>query len=314
MPTLNFIKKFLLILFFIAAPALAQDAVPDTRVLSSTAKEIYGNAQNVKIRIGNGGAGPTGILRALSEDYLQMSGKKYGIAWYQDISINTLKQLKRGTIDIALVYEKIQADEAEKEGWAGHRTAVFNDHFLIVGPKNNPAGLDENDSAQSAFTKIAALGEKTLGEKKLEEKKQGKKKPQLVFLSRADNSGTNVKEQSIWMTANLKPWTGETSWYLKYPAFPKDALLNANRKGLYTITDRGTWLSSRNELQDSEIFISKGPNLLNPCFAMLGTKPSTEVLAFLKYLKSPRAQNLISNFGKEKYEGQALFTAAKQID
>ena len=295
-------KIFLLIFIFNADLALAENVTADTRVLSSKPKEIYGNADNIKIRIGNGGGGQTGLLRALAEDYLKISGKKYGIAWYQDISINALKQLKLGTVDIAMVYERQQAAEAEREGWATHHTPVFNDHFLIVGPRRNPADLDESDSPQVVFTKIAELGEKK------------SQKSQPVFLSRDDYSGTNIKEKSIWMVEGFKPWIGDKSWYLKYPTFPKDALLYAGRKGLYTITDRGTWLSNINEITDSKIFISGGKSLLNPCFALLGKKPSKETIAFLQYLKSDHAQQLIAGFGKEKYNGQALFTPAQQID
>ena len=299
-------KIFLLVFIFNADLALAENVTADTRVLSTNPKEIYGNVENIKIRIGNGSAGQSGLLRALAEDYLKISGKKYGIAWYQNISINALKQLKLGTVDIVMVYEREQAAEPEKEGWATHHTTVFNDHFLIVGPRRNPADLDESDSPQVVFTKIAELGEK-----KSQNKSQ---KSHVVFLSRDDNSGTNIKEKSIWTVAGFKPWLGDKSWYLKYPTFPKDALLYAGRKGLYTITDLGTWLSNRNELTDSEIFVSGGKSLLNPCFALLGKKPSKEAMAFLQYLKSDHAQQLIAGFGKEKYDGQPLFTPAQQID
>lgn len=48
-------KIFLLIFIFNADLALAENVTADTRVLSSKPKEIYGNADNIKIRIGNGG-------------------------------------------------------------------------------------------------------------------------------------------------------------------------------------------------------------------------------------------------------------------
>jgi hypothetical protein len=36
--------------------------------------------------------------------------------------------------------------------------------------------------------------------------------------------------------------------------------------------------------------------------------------AFLKYLKSPQAQQIIAEFGKGAHEGFALFTPAAQMD
>ena len=272
----------------------------DTRQINSSPKEIYGEQkQNIRLRIANGGAGPTGILRALSEDYLKISGKKYAIAWYQNISINALEQLKKGTIDIALVYERKQGDDAVKQGWATNSTPIFNDHFLIVGPKSNPADLDKSDSIQNLFIKIAKVGNKI---------------NQPLFMSRDDNSGTNVKERSIWKAVDLEPWKGRNKWYFKYPTFPQDALIYSNDHQLYSVTDWGTWLFNRDKVQNLEIYLQGGKSLLNHCFALLGKKPSAEALEFLKYLKSDRAQKLIANFGKDHYNGQPLFTAANQLD
>lgn len=291
--------RFLLIglcLLFIQQ-AVASD---DTRFLSAEPKEIYGNGvADIAVRIGNGGAGPTGILRALSEDYITENQIDSSIAWYQDISPNTLRQLEKKVIDIALVYEKKQANQALEAGWATHYTPIFNDHFIIVGPKKNPAKLKETDTAQEAFTKIAA---------------QGKARSRLIFLSRDDNSGTNVKEQSIWRMAGEQPWVQDDIWYKKFHVFPKDALLEADKEALYTITDRGTWLSNRDALKNTVIYVQGGEFLLNPCFALLGEDPSSAAIAFLEYLTSARAQQLIENFGKDRYEGEALFTPANQHD
>jgi ABC-type tungstate transport system permease subunit len=293
------IKKILCSFVFII---LTQEAlaVDDTRLISSKPKEIYGQyKKNIQLRIGNGGAGPTGILRALSEDYLQVSGKKFAIAWYQDISINTLQQLKKGKIDIALVYEKTQGEEATKEGWATRSTPIFNDHFLIVGPKSNPAKLDKSDSIQNIFLKIAKTGEKI-------------SKP--VFLSRDDNSGTNVKEHLLWQSIDLKPWKGNSIWYFRYPTFPKDALIYSNQNQLYSITDWGTWLSNKDQTSHLDIYSQGGKSLLNHCFALLEKNPSKEAVEFLEYLKSSRAQKLIGDFGKDTFNGKALFTPAQQLD
>jgi tungstate transport system substrate-binding protein len=237
-------------------------------------------------------------LRALAEDFLESSEKKYAIAWYQDISVNTLQQLKNGRIDIALVYEKNQGDEAQKEGWAKNYTPIFNDHFLIVGPKKNSAKIETSDSEGKAFLKIARMGDEISAK---------------TFLSRDDNSGTNVKEKSIWESIDLEPWSDNSSWYFKHPVFPRDALIYANEDELYTITDWGTWLSNKEDISSLQIFLRGGKTLLNTCFALTGKNPSPEAAEFLKYLKSERAQNLIEDFGKEKF-GKALFTKASQED
>lgn len=298
----------------------------DTRQVSATPKEIYSlkSGAKISVKIGNGGAGPTGVLKFLALDYLKIHQSTDAIAWYQDISPNTLQQLKNGVIDMALVYEKDQVDQAVKEGWATHVTTIFNDHFLIVGPQDNPAHLwsgqvvkhsvsthggslekEKNviasraspaDDAKSAFIKIAQLG---------------KEKNKPAFLSRDDNSATNVKEQTIWKTAKLQPWQGQSSWYVKSHVFPKDALLQANEQRLYTITDWGTWLSNKASLNNLKIYVRGGELLVNPCYAVLGKQPSKEVLKFLDYLQSQKGQHMVSIFNKN---GFPLFTKASQID
>ena len=275
-------------------------AAGDSRVLSEEPKEIYGVAKrNIQIREGNGAAGPTGLIRALAKDYLFQSKKKYAIAWYQDITSNSLKQLKNGNIDIALVYEKIKGLEAQKEGFATHYAPIFNDHFLVVGPKKNPAKLDKYDSIQEIFLKIFKLGEHSSGP---------------VFLSRGDNSSANVKEQFVWQSVGFKPWKTNAPWYFTYPAFPQDTLLYANENSLYTIVDWGTWISNQSKISNLKIFSQGGKTLLNPCFALLNKNPSQETLDFWNYLRSDRAQTLISEFGKNKYNGLPLFTPAQQLD
>lgn len=235
----------------------------------------------------------------MAEDYLKSAGKDYAIAWYQDITINTLTQLKNGVIDIALIYERSQGEAAEKEGWAKNYTPIFNDHFLIVGPKDNPAKLRKFYSAAVAFLKIARFGDKSSAR---------------IFLSRNDNSGTNVKERSIWNGLNLEPWNGENSWYFKYSVFPRDALIYSEKNSLYTITDWGTWLANQSGLQNLRIYVRGGKVLLNPCFALTGKNPSTETLEFLNYLKGERGQKIISDFGKKTHNGLAFFTPAAKAD
>jgi len=118
-------RNFVVILFsiFFYHTALAET---DTRNISTEPKEIYGtNKNDIRIKIGNGGAGTTGLLAELSEDYLTQKQADYSIAWYQDISPNTLLQLKNNTIDVALVYDKDSGNKAIKEGWAGYYTVIF---------------------------------------------------------------------------------------------------------------------------------------------------------------------------------------------
>jgi ABC-type tungstate transport system permease subunit len=295
------IKLLLLIVLaaFFSSISFAQGV--DSRLVSAEPKEVYSAPSEIKVRIGNGGAGPTGILRALAEDYFSLTHKKMSIAWYQDISTNTLKQLKAGNIDIALVYEPKEVKKYLSKKWATGGMRIFNDHFIIVGPDSNPAGLTAQDTPAEAFLKIAHYASV--------HPSNGK----MLFLSRNDQSGTNQKEQLIWLQNNLKPWRN-ASWYKKFSVFPSDALLEADKYSLYTLTDYGTWLSNFNRIRNSKIYVSGGKDLNNACYALLKEHPSPEAKAFLHYLLSPRAQKVIADFGKNRYQGFPLFTSAQQLD
>ena len=276
--------------------------IQNTNQANENPKEIYGNPKDkIAIKISNGGAGPTGIIKTLAEDYLSINkDKKIAIAWYQNISKFSVNLLREKKIDIAFIYEPVDAKKAIRQGLASNYTPIFNDHFLIVGPNKNGAEIQPTDSPAKAFAKIYRYGEKNLKEK--------------IFLSRNDSSGTNVKERLLWTLIHKSPFDENVQWYFKYTKFPSDALLKADQEGMYTITDWGTWITNEDKIKNSKILIKGGEDLVNPCIALLQKKPSEESLHFLQYLKSTRAQELIAQFGKEKEQKKAFFTPAEQLD
>lgn len=260
-----------------------------TDVRSVTPIEIYGpDEAKVEILIGNGGAGPTCLIKALAEDFIQDS-HPIRIGWVQTISRLTLENLKEGIIDISLTYEPLPELKAIEEGYASQRTLIFNDHFILVGPKSNPAGIAKSDSIEEAFTKIA------LSESK--------------FFSRNDHSGTNEKERQIWRNIEKQPWEGR-HWYYSEHLFPADSLIQADLKSCYTLTDRGTYLLIEESLSDTIIYLQNSPILLNRCHAMLQSNPKPYARLFLDYLKSARAQNLIARYSGRA--GRPLFTQANE--
>lgn len=78
------------------------------------------------------------------------------------------------------------------------------------------------------------------------------------FLSRYDKSACNIKESAIWTALGQVPWAEPTSdWYHACTSFPFAALATASELGEYTLTDRGTWLASPNEVtQGMAVFVS----------------------------------------------------------
>jgi hypothetical protein len=62
------------------------------------------------------------------------------------------------------------------------------------------------------------------------------------------------------------------------------------------------------------IYLQGGAILKNPAFALLSQNPSPLAIDFLNYLRSPRAQHLIANYGKNSNLGAALFTPAYSVN
>ena len=85
----------------------------------------------------------------------------------------------------------------------------------------------------------------------------------------------------------------------------------ANAKAAYTLCDRGTFLAQQKNLQLS-ILAQGDPSLLN-IYHVIRTNPAESdklnvegAKAFEGFLISPITQQLIAEFGKDKY-GQSLF-------
>ena len=114
------------------------------------------------------------------------------------------------------------------------------------------------------------------------------------------------------------PWAYDYSkWYHQYPRFPLQALEAAAKLSEYTLTDRGTWLSSP-ESVTSQLHIFKAGSddaddpLLNPAHVLLGTKADSANQAVWKEFMSwvvskDGGQKVIAGFEKG---GQVLYSQA----
>lgn len=270
-------------------------------------EKVYplGSSDPIQIRIGNGGAGQAGLIEVLATDYVNSKGGGFAVAWYKSDTTVTLEYLKRRIVDIGLVYDAELELQAIREGYATGLSFIFKDHFWIVGPAdNNTAQLDESDTAETAFLKIARTGSPT-----------GNPNDGSVFLSRNDRSATNIKEQKIFQSISLNsPFSGQESWYYRMTGdtFPAAAIKLANDSGYYTLTDKGTWLANLENTTNLKPYVQGSDNLddilLNPCDAIVAntsTGTSEYAMDFLRYLLSPRGQATIAGF---KQHDQQLYT------
>lgn len=86
----------------------------------------------------------------------------------------------------------------------------------------------------------------------------------------------------------------------------------ANAKGGYTLSDRGTYLAMKNKIKLKVLFEKDQLFLFNPYHIMVVNPakfPKVKydlAMKYINYITSPQGQDIIRNYGKDKY-GEALF-------
>jgi tungstate transport system substrate-binding protein len=190
----------------------------------------------------------------------------------------------RGQADVLLVHSPDAEKTFMQQRHGSSRLAVMHNDFVLVGPPSDPAKTASAGGIDQAMQAIA--------------------KTKSPFASRADDSGTNAKELKLWEAAGIKP---AGSWYIETGQGMGATLTIANQKGAYTLSDRGTFLATKN--LDSKILVQGDPQLQNPYHVIVVKHNGTNVgcaKAFSSWITSAPTQTLIAGFGKAKY-GQALF-------
>jgi len=272
----------------------------------------YTNAKDVRLRIANGGAGQSGLIGAWADAFIKYMVKErhvqpFLVAWYLGDTTESLGLLAAGSVDVAVTYNEAAEKQAKDSGAAVSLVYGFRDHFLLVGPsKSNPAKLNEKDDILVMFNKIVSQGNTDIAVPP-----DPNVRPPTRFLSRYDKSATNIKESQLFITIGQVPWALVYSkWYHQYPRFPLQALEAASLLSEYTLTDRGTWLSSPQSVTSKLKIFKTGTDdandpLLNPAHVLLGSKANVNdkdiANAFMKWVVSePGGQYVVSQFKKHE--------------
>jgi tungstate transport system substrate-binding protein len=196
---------------------------------------------------------------------------------------------RRGDADVVFVHAKSAEEKFLAEGQGVKRNPVMYNDFVLIGPKNDPAGIKGRDVA-------AAL--KTIKEK------------QAPFISRGDRSGTHMAELALWnKDAGIDIDQQKGPWYKSIGQGMGAALNMASASNAYVLSDRGTWLSFKNkgDLQilvegDKRLFNQYGVILVNPEKHPTVKKELGQ--QFIDWLLSPEGQKAIANY---KVNGEQLF-------
>ncbi len=208
------------------------------------------------------------------------------------IAVGTGRALQlgeRGDADAVLVHHKTSEERFVENGFGIERRDVMYNDYVIVGPRKDPANIQDTRHAAQAFKLIS--------------------KNRVPFISRGDDSGTHKKELELWSLASVDAQQYSGEWYREAGAGMGATLNIANGMDAYALTDRGTWLSFKNR-DELALLFENDPPLFNQ-YGIILVNPErhehikyTEAKQFSDWLISNEGQQAIAEF---TLKGQQLF-------
>ena len=226
----------------------------------------------------------SGLLKVLLPAFEKASGVHVDV-----VAVGTGKALKlgeSGDVDVVLVHDPGLEEAFVAAGFGVDRRRVMHNDFVVVGPKDDPAGIRGAASAAEAFRRLGA----------------GK----APFVSRGDESGTHQKEKALWKAAAVRP---AGPWYLEAGQGMGEVLQMADEKRGYALSDRGTFIAYEKKV-DLVIVCEGDPGLFNP-YSVIAVNPARHphvrydlARRFIEFLAGREGQKAIQGF---QLEGKQLF-------
>ncbi len=239
----------------------------------------------------------TGLLDALEAKYENVSGVDVQIT--AQGTGQALDTARRGDVDLVLVHSPGLEQEFIDEGYGINPHCFAYNNFLIVGPDSDPAKI-KNMTPEEAFKAIYIAGKNNT--------------PGVAFVSRGDNSGTHNREQQIWKAAGYNYTTDiqdSGNWYVETGSGMGETLTIANQKEAYTLTDIGTYLAFKSQLNLVQL-VTEGGELMNR-YSAIAVNPEKnpgvnidESNRFIDWITSNETKTFIGEFGVAEF-GQPLF-------
>lgn len=218
----------------------------------------------------------SGLLAAILPAFEKETGYKVSV-----VAVGTGASLKigeKGDCDAVFVHARALEDAFMASGFGAERRDVMYNDFILLGPASDPAGISRAASAVQALSLIS--------------------QKQSPFISRGDNSGTDVKEKDIWKAAGIKP---SGAWYKEIGQGMAQAIMMAEQTGGYTLSDRATWLAMKD--RSSLRILYQGDKVLFNPYGIISVNPakwpnvnSEGAKALVEWITGPRGQALIAAY------------------
>jgi len=212
------------------------------------------------------------------------------------ISVGTGKALelsKNGDVDVTLVHARAAEDKFVADGWGIDRRDVMYNDFIVVGPASDPSGIKGGKDVLAAFRKLAGGPAK--------------------FISRGDNSGTDIMEKAYWKQVGSQPAGPQ---YVSAGLGMGEVLNMAAEMGGYTLTDRATYgvYQAKTGLA---LMVEGDQRMFNP-YGIIATNPARHpgvnykgARQLIDWITSPEGQAKIAQF---RPGGQQLFFPSAKTD
>ena len=263
-------------------------AVSDTTAVSEEGTSDETGSKTIRMSTTTS-VNDSGLLPAILPVFEQKTGYKVEV---QSAGTGAaIQKAKDGNADLILVHSKASEEAFVDEGYGVERIPFMFNYFVVVGPKDDPAGIKDSENAAAAFKKISSSQQK--------------------FISRGDESGTHKAELKIW--GDTAPDAANDKWYVSAGAGMGACLTMANEQKAYCLTDKATFLANKESLPELDIILAEGEDMKNTysvieCDAeKLPGVNTAGAKALIEWLLSDEADALIAKYGEEQY-GQALFT------
>ncbi len=188
---------------------------------------------------------------------------------------------RNGQADILLVHDTERELKFIDDGYGEKRVLLMYNDFILVGPES----LEQN-ALEAALNTLAN---------------------NHTFYSRGDASGTHAREQLLWahFSIDIDKFNDR---YKETGQSMESTLMMASIKQHYTLTDRGTFLAMKDNLD--LVIAFENDSLLRNDYGLIKVHPiqhgrdDTYAEIFYDWMQSSSTKNLIRNFTKK---GEPLF-------
>jgi tungstate transport system substrate-binding protein len=232
----------------------------------------------------------SGLLDALLPEFRAQTG-----IHVQVVAVGSGAALRLGAdgnADVLVTHAPAEEEKLVASGAVLGRRPFMENHFVLVGPPEDPARVREAASPEDALRRIAARGAATV--------------------SRGDGSGTHLREQALLAASGLDPkggWPGFASTGSGMGA----TLQVAGERRAYVLSDLATFLSFA--ARTGLVELSKPAQGLRNVYSVLRMDPARfpgKIQAeaaerFEAFLLSRATQDRIADFGRQRL-GRSLFT------